>query len=151
MREGGARLKEQREKRKKQLGMDRGENRKRDLSFAETSTPKRNEVKNARRQLDRMMDGNETQQTPPPNQAGLNQALFQDVSSHLSRNVGDETSDTQTLGASFAGSQAGDPEQGAIAAAMIERIDQLAKNTQNGFKQVAESIEEDQDSLLRQH
>ena len=134
--------KKQREKGKNKIGMDRNENRKRDLSFAETSTPKRNEVKNARRQLDRMMDDEETQQTPPPNQAGLNQALFQDVSSHLSRNGGDETSDTQSLGVSFAGSQTGEPEQGAIASAIVERIDQLAKNTQNGFGQVAKSIED---------
>ena len=137
-----ARAKKQREKGKNKIGMDRNENRKRDLSFAETSTPKRNEVKNARRQLDRMMDDEETQQTPPPNQAGLNQALFQDVSSHLSRNGGDETSDTQSLGVSFAGSQTGEPEQGAIASAIVERIDQLAKNTQNGFGQVAKSIED---------
>ena len=112
------------------------------MSLAEISTPKRNEVKNARRQLDRMMDDDEPQQTPPLNQAGLNQALFQDVSSHLSRNGGDETSDTQSLGVSFAGSQTGEPEQGAIASAIVERIDQLAKNTQNGFGQVAKSIED---------
>ena len=48
-----------------------------------SSTPKRTEVKSARRQLDRMMDDDESQQTPSLNQAGLNQALFQDVSSQL--------------------------------------------------------------------
>ena len=89
--------------------MDRkSDSRKRDLSFAETSTPKRTEVKNARRQLDRMMDNDESQQMP------LNQALFQDVSSHLSRNVGDETNDTQSLEASYGGSQIADTEQGGL-------------------------------------
>ena len=128
-REGSARANNQKKKEETKKGMDQeSDSRKRDLSFAQSSTPKRTEVTNARRPLDRMMDNNEYQQGP-----SLNQALFQDVSSHLSTNVGDETNDTQSLGASFEGSPKADPEQGAIASAIVERIDRLAKSTQHGF------------------
>ena len=73
-----------------------------------------------------MIDNDEYQQGP------LNQTFFQDLSSHLSRNVGDETNDTQTLGASFEESQNTDLEQLAVA----EKIDRLARITKHGFSQV---------------
>ena len=46
------------------------------------------------------------------------------------------------MGISFGESQNADPEQGAIASAIIERINRLANSTQNGFTQVVSSMEE---------
>ena len=103
------------------LGMDQNnknnDSKKRNVSFAETSTPKRN-YSNARRELERLMNDDEFEQP-----LALNQKAFQDVSSHLSRNMGEEaTGDTQSLGVTLDESQSGTPAHLAILAEKMDKI-----------------------------
>lgn len=139
--------KTQREEKRKigvDLAMDKDKSKnapnpnKRDLSFGSTweSTPKRNSNKmEAKRELDRAFSNCEGKDEDSYEEYGavaLNQKEFQDISSHLSRNHGDE-SDTQSLGITAPLSEA---QSNIQMSQMLKKLEEMSRSVEQGFVRV---------------
>ena len=124
------------------VAMDKDKNKnaanpnKRDLSFGSTSTPKPNSNNiEAKRELDRAfskLEGRGDDSYEEYGGIGLNQREFQDLSSHLSRNHGDET-DTQSLGITAPVSEAQANNQ---LSQMLQKMDEMSRSVDQGFVRV---------------